>query len=121
MDGSASYTMERQSLGRAMFSGTGGLFVMTTSGNGVMLCNSYGSIKKLELENGEITIDNHHVVAWSTSLDYNIHFDNGFMQSIGTGEGIVNTFKGTGEIYIQSLNLETFAGIIDGVMPKKSE
>lgn len=121
MDGSASYTMERQSLSRAIFSGTGGLFVMTTSGSGVMLCNSYGSIKKLELENDEITIDNHHVVAWSTSLDYNIHFDNGFMQSIGTGEGIVNTFKGTGKIYIQSLNLETFAGIIDGVMPKKSE
>lgn len=94
---------------------------MTTGGNGVMLCNSYGSIKKIELDNNEITIDNHHVVAWSTSLDYNIHFDNGFMQSIGTGEGIVNTFKGTGEIYIQSLNLETFAGIIDGVMPKKSE
>ena len=32
MDGSASYSMKKQSVGRAIFSGTGGFFVMTTSG-----------------------------------------------------------------------------------------
>ena len=117
MDGSASYSMKKQSVGRAIFSGTGGFFVMTTSGEGTVLCNAYGSIKKITLNNDEITIDNNHVVAWSTGLDYDIHFDNGFIQSIGTGEGIVNTFKGSGEVYIQSLNLETFAGILDELIP----
>lgn len=110
MDGSASYSMQRQSLGRAVLSGTGGLFVMTTSGDGVILCNTFGSLKKIALNNQEITIDNNHVVAWDTALDYDIHMENGFMQSIGTGEGIVNTFRGTGTVYIQSLNIETFAG-----------
>ncbi|KHE30895.1 hypothetical protein NH13_00065 [Lactobacillus acidophilus] len=117
MDGSASYSMKKQSVGRAIFSGTCGFFVMTTSGEGTVLCNAYGSIKKITLNNDEITIDNNHVVAWSTGLDYDIHFDNGFIQSIGTGEGIVNTFKGSGEVYIQSLNLETFAGILDELIP----
>ena len=117
MDGSASYSMKKQSVGRAIFSGTGGFFVMTTSGEGTVLCNAYGSIKKITLNNDEITIDNNHVVAWSTGLDYDIHFDNGFIQSIGNGEGIVNTFKGSGEVYIQSLNLETFAGILDELIP----
>ena len=117
MDGSASYSMKKQSVGRAIFSGTGGFFVMTTSGEGTVLCNAYGSIKKITLNNDEITIDNNHVVAWSTGLDYDIHFDNGFIQSIGTGEGIVNTFKGSGEVYILSLNLETFAGILDELIP----
>ena len=117
MDGSASYSMKKQSVGRAIFSGTGGFFVMTTSGEGTVLCNAYGSIKKITLNNDEITIDNNHVVAWSTGLDYDIHFDNGFIQSIGTGEGIVNTFKGSGEVSIQSLNLETFAGILDELIP----
>ena len=117
MDGSASYSMKKQSVGRAIFSGTGGFFVMTTSGEGTVLCNAYGSIKKITLNNDEITIGNNHVVAWSTGLDYDIHFDNGFIQSIGTGEGIVNTFKGSGEVYIQSLNLETFAGILDELIP----
>ena len=78
------------------------------------MANSFGSIKKLELNNDTITIDNAHVVAWSRELDYDIHLENGFMQSIGTGEGIVNTFRGTGEIYVQSLNIETFARAIGG-------
>jgi hypothetical protein len=38
--------------------------------------------------------------------------ENGFWQSIGTGEGLVNTFRGTGEIYVQSLNPITFAEIV---------
>ena len=112
LDGSAQYKMERQSLGRAIFGGQGGLFVMTTEGEGTLLANSFGSIKKIELENQEITIDNAHVVAWSSDLDYNIHFENSFFQSIGTGEGLVNTFKGTGEVYIQSLNLQQFSKCI---------
>lgn len=117
MDCSASYSMKKQTLGRALLSGTGGFFVMTTSGDGVILCNAYGSIKKIDLNDDEITIDNNHVVAWSTDLKYDIHFESGFVQSIGTGEGVVNTFKGTGEIYIQSLNLETFAEKIADILP----
>lgn len=114
MDGSAQYTLERQSVGRALFGGQGGFFVMTTQGQGVLLANAFGSIKKIRLENQEMTIDNAHVVAWSTSLDYNIHMENGWLQSIGTGEGIVNTFRGIGDVYIQSLNLQTFASHLGG-------
>ena len=51
---------------------------------------------------------------------YSIHLENGFWQSIGTGEGVVNTFRGTGEIYVQSLNLQTFAGLLNRCLPKRS-
>lgn len=108
MEGTADYSMEMQSLSKALFGGQGGLYVMTTGGHGELLINSFGSIKKIVINNDQITVDNAHVVAWSTSLDYNIHFDSGILNSFGTGEGLVNTFTGTGEIYIQSLNLETF-------------
>ena len=93
---------------------------MTTQGQGTLLANAYGSIKKIELNNQEVNIDNAHVVAWSQTLDYNIHLENGFWQSIGTGEGVVNTFRGTGEIYVQSLNLQTFAGLLNRYLPKRS-
>lgn len=76
------------------------------------MANAFGSIKKIDLQGDSITIDNAHVVAWSRELNYDIHMENGFLQSIGTGEGIVNTFSGYGEIYVQSLNIETFAKVI---------
>ena len=120
LDGTAYYTMELQSVGKALFGGQGGFFVMTTQGQGTLLANAYGSIKKIELNNQEVTIDNAHVVAWSQTLDYDIHLENGFWQSIGTGEGVVNTFRGTGEIYVQSLNLQTFAGLLNRYLPKRS-
>ena len=60
------------------------------------------------------------MVAWSQSLDYNIHLENGFWQSIGTGEGVVNTFRGTGEVYVQSLNLQSFAGSLNKYIQKGS-
>lgn len=112
LDGSAFYTMERQSFGRALFGGQGGFFVMTTEGEGTLLVNAFGAIKKIELQDQEMTIDNAHVVAWSKELTYDIHLENGFLQSVGTGEGVVNTFCGTGEIYVQSLNVETFAKVL---------
>ena len=120
LDGTAYYTMERQSVGKALFGGQGGFFVMTTQGQGTLLANAFGSIKRIELHNQEVTIDNAHVVAWSQSLNYNIHLENGFWQSIGTGEVVVNNFQGTGEVYVQSLNLQTFAGSLSKYIPRSS-
>lgn len=108
MDSSVRYQMKPQSLGRAVFGKSGGLFVMETTGEGNLLINAFGTIEKISLNNDSITIDNGHVVAWDSSLNYNLHFEGGFLQSVGTGEGLVNTFSGTGDIYIQTLNIENF-------------
>lgn len=122
MDGTMQYSMERQSLGRAFFGGQGGLFVMKTSGEGTLLVAAFGSIKEIDLQDAhDFTIDNAHVVAWETSLNYDIHLEGGgVIGSIGTGEGIVNTFNGTGKILIQSLNIENFANVLKPFMPQPS-
>ena len=112
MEGSANYVMKSQSTGKALFSNTGGFFVMETTGKGSLLINAFGSIEKIHLNGNSITIDNGNVIAWDKNLSYNIHFENNWIQSIGTGEGLVNTFTGTGDIYIQTLNLQQFASEI---------
>lgn len=36
---------------------------------------------------------------------------------MGTDEGIVNTFTGTGDVYVQSLNLKTFVNAMTLFLP----
>ncbi|MDR1187932.1 MAG: TIGR00266 family protein [Bifidobacteriaceae bacterium] len=121
MDSTVAYTLERQSVGKALFGGQGGFFVMTTNGQGAMLVNAFGSITEMNLNNCPgFTIDNRHVVAWDRNLEYRIEMQSGFFGSIGTGEGVVNTFHGTGKVLIQSLNLETFAAALVPFLPSQS-
>ncbi|MDR1778944.1 MAG: TIGR00266 family protein [Clostridiales Family XIII bacterium] len=120
MDGTVAYTLQRQSVGRALFGGQGGFFVMTTEGQGRMLVNAFGSIKTIQLNNAQgFTIDNAHVVAWDRNLEYDISLQGGLMESIGTGEGVVNVFRGTGRVLVQSLNLQNFAGQLARFIPQK--
>lgn len=118
--GDATYVMKSQNIGQALFGGTGGLFVMETMGCGQILINSFGSIEKVHLENEVLTVDNENVVAWDTNLHYDIHMENNWYQSIGTGEGLVNTFSGTGDIYIQTLNIKALAQALIPYLPPSS-
>ncbi|MGX7244383.1 TIGR00266 family protein [Enterococcus quebecensis] len=111
-DATVSYNMKRQKLSGAIFGGTGGLFVMETTGSGSLLINSYGDIVEIQLDGTKpFVVDNQHVVAWSESLDYNIKIASG-MFGFTTGEGVVNEFHGRGTIMIQTRNLEGLAGLI---------
>jgi uncharacterized protein (AIM24 family) len=101
--------MVRQDVGKAIFAGTGGLFVMETSGTGDLLISSFGDIVELTVEPGKpLTVDNEHVLAWSADLDYNIRIASG-MFGFTSGEGIVNEFNGSGIVYVQTRNVRNLA------------
>lgn len=111
-DSTVSYDMKRQKLSGAIFGGTGGLFVMETTGNGRLLINSYGDLIEIDLDGSHpFTVDNNHVVAWSDSLDYNIKVASGLF-GFTTGEGVVNEFHGSGKLFIQTRNIQAFAGML---------
>ncbi|MGX7352424.1 TIGR00266 family protein [Enterococcus canis] len=118
-DPSVRYNMERQKLSGAFFGGTGGLFVMQTTGSGTLLVNSYGDLLELTVGDKEMVIDNQHVVAWSTSLDYHIEVASGTF-GFKTGEGLVNRFSGNGKVWIQTRNVQALAGVIDPFITKSS-
>ena len=111
-DSTVSYEMKRQSFGKAVFGGTGGFFVMETAGSGMMLLNSYGDILELSLNgSAPLVVDNSHVVAWSSTLDYEIKVASGSF-GFTTGEGLVNEFRGVGSILIQTRNVESLADVL---------
>lgn len=116
-DKSVTYEMKSQSIGKALFAGTGGLFVMHTTGAGDILVSAFGDIMEVHVdENHPITIDNEHVVAWDDSLTYELKIASGTF-GFTTGEGIVNEFHGNGVVYIQSRNIHNLADALVPFLP----
>ncbi|MDE3315839.1 TIGR00266 family protein [Lacticaseibacillus zeae] len=121
MDSSASYHMTSQKVGGALFGGTGGFFIMETAGTGTMLVSAYGDIIPIQLDGShEYVVDNSHVVAWDSQLDYHIQPASGVI-GFTTGEGLVNRFTGTGTVYIQTRNIQALANLIEPFIPTKSD
>ncbi|MCL2048375.1 MAG: TIGR00266 family protein [Defluviitaleaceae bacterium] len=117
-DGAVSYEIKRQSIGKALFGGTGGFFIMESRGTGSMLVNSYGDLQEIELDGTrKYIVDNTHVVAWSASLDYDIRVASGTF-GFTTGEGLVNEFHGKGTILIQTRNIQSLATSMIPYLPK---
>jgi len=109
-----------QGIAQALLGGTGGFFVMETTGRGKLAVSGFGSIFALDINPGnDVIIDNYHVVAWDSKLNYNISTStakNGFLAgligSLTSGEGIVNRFSGSGKVYVCSRNRSGFLGWI---------
>lgn len=114
-----------QGIGRALLGNSGGLFIMGTKGQGQLAVSGFGSIRELEVTpDRPITIDNGHLVAWESTLDYELSLNtarSGFfgklVHSQTTGEGIVLKFRGHGRVIVCSRNKGGFLDWILGNMP----
>lgn len=119
-DDQVDYLIKKQDLGKAVFGGTGGLFVMEAEGVGDILINAFGDLIELEVSDDmPLTIDNEHVVAWDSNLDYAIRVASGTF-GFTTGEGLVNEFHGNGKVWIQTRNIHNLADRIRPYIPTKS-
>lgn len=121
-DAGVEYQMKRQELGKAVFAGTGGLFVMETAGSGDLLVNAFGSIIELQVTpDRPLVVDNSNVVAWDASLAYQMRMaSNGILSTLTSGEGIVNEFRGSGRVFVQSRSVESLASKLIPYLPKSS-
>ena len=109
-----------QNLAKGLFSGEG-FFVMEVSGKGLLFVSSFGAIHEINLGPGEeIIIDNQHLVAWPSNVQFNIEKASaGWVSSFTSGEGLVCRFKGPGKILIQSRNAEAFGHWMGRHIPAK--
>jgi len=106
-----------QSVGNALFAGSGGFFVTETSGSGQVAVSGFGSMNVLDVEPGkDIVIDNSHAVCWDSTLKYEISITTGqsggflgnLVNSQTSGEGVVLRFSGRGKVYVCSRNRAAF-------------
>lgn len=120
-DDTVEYRMVAQkSIGKALFGGTGGFFIMETIGEGDLLVSAFGDMLELHVSaDRPLTIDNQHVVAWDTSLDYSIRAASGTFGFM-SGEGLVNEFRGDGDVLVQTRNIASLAGVLSPFLASKS-
>lgn len=117
--------VKSQGLGQAIFGGTGGLFIMETSGKGTLAVSGFGAIFGLDINPGsDMIVDNYHVVAWDSDLSYKISLSTatgGFLSSlvgsVTSGEGVINRFSGSGKVYVCSRNRGGFLSWIASSLP----
>jgi uncharacterized protein (AIM24 family) len=92
---------------------------METFGEGELIVNGFGEIMEIKLDgSNEYVVDNEHVVAWSSNLEYDISVASGTF-GFKSGEGLVNRFRGVGTVYIQTRSLGAFAQIVSRLIPSK--
>jgi uncharacterized protein (TIGR00266 family) len=107
----------------SFFGDTGGFVVMRTEGRGKLCLSAFGQIVQVEVKPGDdVLVDNGHVVAWETSLDYKISTASSKRGLLGrmvstamSGEFLVTRFSGNGHLYVSSRNLTAFQSYLKAV------
>ncbi|PZD97587.1 TIGR00266 family protein [Paenibacillus sambharensis] len=109
-----------QNLVKGLFSGEG-FFIIEIGGRGTVFLSSYGAIHAINLGPGEeVIIDNSHLVAWPSYMDYKIEKASaGWLSSFTSGEALVCRFRGEGVVLVQSRNPAGFGSWIKQFIPAR--
>ncbi|MBL7933239.1 MAG: TIGR00266 family protein [Bacteroidia bacterium] len=103
----------QKKLGTGLFGGEG--FIMQKlEGDGMAFVHSGGHVIEKQLHSGElIKVDTGCIVAFTSSVDYDIQFVGGIKNTLFGGEGMFYaTLRGPGKVWIQTLPISRLAGRI---------
>ncbi len=100
-------------LGAGFFGGEG-FILQRLSGNGMVFVHAGGTVIRKELQAGEtLRVDTGCLVAFSTTVDYDIQFVGGFKNALFGGEGLfLAKMTGPGTVFLQSL---PFSRLVDRI------
>jgi uncharacterized protein (TIGR00266 family) len=100
-------------LGAGLFGGEG-FILQRLQGDGMVFVHAGGTVIEKELEAGQtLRVDTGCIVAFATTVDYDIQFVGGFKNALFGGEGLfLATLTGPGKVYLQSL---PFARLVDRI------
>ena len=93
-------------------------FQTALGGTGKAIITSSGPLEEIELNNDTLTVDGSFAVARTSGVELQVKkATKGIFSSVVSGEGLVNTFTGTGKILIAPVSnyLNTIVSEIRGV------
>jgi len=96
-------------LGSGLFGGEG-FILQRLRGDGMAFLHAGGTIVEKRLENDRLMVDTGCIVAFETSIDYNIQQAGNLKSMVFGGEGLfLATLQGTGRVWLQSLPFSRLA------------
>jgi len=102
--------------GARSFFASEGLFLLHLKGNGHVLLSSFGAIHQVPVDSSQsLVIDTGHIVAFDSSLQWNVRKVSGMLTSLISGEGFVVEFSGAGNVYLQTRSNQAF---LDWLLPR---
>jgi len=88
----------------ALFSGEK-WFQTVVAGTGQVVINSAGPLETIDLVNDKLVVDGRFAVARTSGIELNVaKATKGIFSSMMSGEGLVNTFTGTGKVLISPVD-----------------
>jgi len=104
--------------GASKFFTSGDVYLLELTGTGTVFFDSYGAMKRIDLEQGEqFNVDSDHVVAFDSTVQYTSHRIGGMKSKAFGGEGKVHEFQGPGTVWIQNRDFESLAEKIAEELP----
>ncbi len=111
--------MRQKGVSSPLFGGTGGFFVLKTTGAGNLFVESFGSIIELDITpDNPITVDNNHVIGWEETVHHEITMASGTF-GFKTGEGLAIKLSGQGKVLIQTRQPEAFTQLMLPYIPQQ--
>ena len=107
-----------QGLIRGFFNADG-LFLIKISGRGDLFFSTYGAMIEVDVD-GEYTVDNSHMVAFTEGLDYRVDKLGGYKSLFFSGEGLVSRFTGQGRLWVQTRQVPAFGSWVWPFRPSKN-
>lgn len=104
----------------AFFSGEG-WFQTIVKGPGKVIFCSPGPVELVELMNDRLVVDGNFAVARSESLKFEVaKATKSLLGSLTSGEGLVNTFTGTGRVYLSPVpnRLTALGWLVSSMIPR---
>ncbi|MBN2549746.1 MAG: TIGR00266 family protein [Anaerolineales bacterium] len=97
-----------------------GFILQRLKGDGLAFIHAGGTIIEKNLERGQtLRLDTGCLVAFSSTIDYDIKFVGGFRNALFGGEGLfLAVLKGPGKVYLQSLPFSRLADRIGAAIVK---